>query len=101
MRIGFIFIWTCLLTSYCVNGICEEIQEKIVAFGKGKDLKELFQKYANKDGFITVKEMKTFLEDAGVSWGCRYPGKVIERLDQNNDKKLSYAEIMVKLRDEL
>ena len=55
MKIGFIFIWTCLLTYYCVNGLCEEIQEKIVAYAKGKDFKELFQKYANKDGFIEVK----------------------------------------------
>ena len=42
MRIWFILIWTCLLTGHGVSGICEEIQEKVIAFGKGKDLKELF-----------------------------------------------------------
>jgi len=80
-----------------VSGICDEIQEKIVAFVKGKDLKGVFQNYANTYGYIDNNQMKTFLHDAGVSWGCRYPGKVIGWMDQNNDEKLTYEEIVQRL----
>ena len=65
MRIGFIFIWTCLLTSYCADGIVERYKKKIVAFVKGKDSKEFFEKYAYKDGFFKVKETTCFLIEAG------------------------------------
>ena len=64
-----------------------------------KNLETVVEKYANKNGFIEYDEMKTFLYDIGVSWGCRYPGKVIGNLDQNNDRKLTFEEIEVKLRD--
>jgi len=36
--------------------------------------------------------MKKFLEDAGVSYWCRWPGKVIAEFDTNGDKKVSKEE---------
>ena len=54
-----------MLTSYCADGIVERYKKKIVAFVKGKDSKEFFEKYAYKDGFFKVKETTCFLIEAG------------------------------------
>ena len=70
----------------------EEIQEKLVSFVEGKDLKTLFFKYA-PNGDMNSKQMNEFLLDAGVSYMCRWPAKVIEKLDADKDGKLSWKEV--------
>ena len=74
---------------YCCE---DEIKEKLKLFGKGKNLKELFAKYA-PSGFMDSDEMDKFLLDADVSDWCRWPTIVIEKLDLDNDEKLAWDEV--------
>merc|ERR1712055_1038192 len=72
---------------------CEyTIKTRLKEFGQGKDFQKVFNEYAT-NGYIGPKGMGNILYDAGVSWGCRWPYKVIAKLDLNDDGKLTFDEI--------
>ena len=73
-------------------GCEEEVQEKLALIAEGKDLKTLYLKYA-PNGDMNSEQMKELLIDAGVSYWCRWPAKVIEKFDVNEDGKLSWKEV--------
>ena len=77
---------------------CEnEIKQKLNLFVKGKDLGELFKKYA-PSGYILNEGIDKFLTDADVEDWCRWPTLVIEKLDLDGDAKISWEEIYSQLR---
>merc|ERR1712121_88949 len=73
---------------------CEsQTKRQLQLFGEGKDFREVFDQYATSAGYIDGEGMRRILYDAGVSWGCRWPYKVIAKLDMNGDGKLAFPEI--------
>ena len=89
MQQNFLFF---LIIITLATGCKEEIKEKLTLFVEGKDFKTLFLKYASNDD-MNSEQMKELLIDAGVSYWCRWPAKVIEKLDANEDERLSWKEV--------
>ena len=83
--------------SFCFAESCqEEIERKLKIFAEERfnnDMAAAFDYYDTNGDGVDKEEMNNILYDAGVSWSCRWAGKVIDHFDKNGNGRVEKHEL--------
>ena len=96
LRLSFVAVLI-LLTVLCRGESCqEEIERKLQIFAEERfnnDASAVFDHYDTNGDGVDKAEMSNILYDAGVSWSCRWAGKIVDHFDKNGDGRVEKHEL--------